>query len=123
MAKAASASNQDGSTKPGTTLRERIAGVDPLILAAGAAVAGAAAGAFVPRSDAETRLLRPVGAKFNMAAGSFGTSARRLLSAEIAAVPLVGQMAVDQIDRVLDPLTEPTVEDEPADAERPTPVD
>lgn len=82
-------------------LSERAAGVDLVLLAAGAATAGAVAGILLPRSHTETRLLAPVGKHVRNAARTLGTEARLALSAELAAVPVVGQMAADQIDRVI----------------------
>ena len=83
-------------------VHERAARVDPMIMAAGAAVVGAVAAAFVPQSTSETRLLAPAGKTLNNAARMLGSGARQALSAELAGVPVVGQIAAEQIDRVID---------------------
>lgn len=104
-----SSEQQPGRSHAGgavAALRERAAGIDPLILAAGAAAAGAAVGAFVPRSDAETQLLAPIGARVNAAAGALGNVARQALSAELATVPVVGPIVAEKIDSVLDPIVD-----------------
>lgn len=88
--------------RPDRSLRARVARIDPTVLAAGAVVAGAVAGVLVPRSATETRLLGPLGKQLNVAVGSLGTAARQVVSNELAGVPMVGQIAVDQLDRVLD---------------------
>ena len=87
--------------------RDRIAATDPLILMAGAAIAGVAAGSLLPRSDAETRLLGPIGSRVNRAAGTLAVATRRIVTEEVGAVPVIGQVAVEQIDRVLDAVVEP----------------
>ena len=91
------------------SLRHRLTALDPLILAAGAAVTGAVAGALLPRSEAEARLLAPVGKQVMAAAGTLAAAARQALSAELAGVPVVGQLAVDHIDRVIDAVVEPAM--------------
>lgn len=109
MAKARTA-NVDPQAEPhmpSPSLRERAAGIDPLIFAAGAAVAGAAIGAFVPRSDAETRLLAPVGRQVNAAAATLGSAARQVVSNEVAKVPVVGQAVADQFEQLVDEVVQP----------------
>ena len=90
--KEATAENQEAGGL-GTALRDRLSAVDPMILAAGAAVAGAAAGALIPRSDTETRVLAPIGAHVTGAVGAVGTSVRQAIAAELAAVPVVGHVS------------------------------
>lgn len=107
MAKSKSGTNDTAALGAVASLRQRAAGVDPVVLAAGAAVAGAVAGVFVPRFAGETRLLAPIGRHVSAAAGTLGTAARQALSAELAAVPVVGQIAADQVERVLDAVIEP----------------
>ncbi len=99
-------SDNTDSRSIGTSLRDRAAAVDPLILAAGAVIAGAAAGALLPRLDAETRLLGPIGARVNAAAGTLGSAARSAVSAEVAAVPIVGQLAADGLERLVEAVVE-----------------
>ena len=89
------------------TLRDRAAGVDPMIIAAGAAVVGAVAAAFVPQSPGETRLLAPAGKSLNDAGRVLGRGVRQALSTELAGVPVVGQIAADQIDRVIESVVHP----------------
>lgn len=108
------------STTPRTrvaSLRERAATVDPIVLAAGAAVAGAVAGALVPRSPTETQFLAPIGKNLHKAAGSLGTVVRQALSAELAGVPVVGPIAVQQIDHVIDSVVQSVVTEPEADRE------
>ena len=107
MADTKTTSNDAQRNDAGLSVRERISAVDPLILAVGAAAAGAAVGALLPRSDAEARLLAPVGKQLTATAGTLATVARQTLSAELAGVPVVGQLAVDQVDRVIDAVVEP----------------
>ena len=123
MAKSTRTVNDNEAQGAGRSLRERATGVDPVILAAGAAIAGAIVGALVPRSAAEVRLLAPLGKHVTAAAGSLGTVARQALSAELAGVPVVGQIAADQIERVIESVvpsagaeraTDDRAEDQPA---------
>lgn len=104
------AKTQANDVKPRSrlaTLRERAAGVDPMIMAAGAAVVGAVAAAVVPQSPSEMRLLAPTDKSLNNAARTLGSGARQALSAELAGVPVVGQIAAEQIDRVIDSVVQP----------------
>lgn len=99
------------------SLRDRAATVDPIVLAAGAAVAGAVAGALVPRSDTETQFLAPIGKHLHEATGSLGTAVRQTLSAELAGVPVVGPIAVQQIDHVIDSVVQSVAAEPEADCE------
>ena len=82
-------------------MRKRPVGVGPTIMAASAVVEAVAA-PFVMPSPSETRLLAPAGKLLNDAARTFGKGAQQALSAELTGVPVVGQIAAEQIDRVID---------------------
>lgn len=110
MQKAKTQKTQANDVEPRSPLaivRERAAAVNPMIIAAGAAVVGAVAAAFVPQSPSETNLLAPAGKSLNDAARALGSGARQALSAELAGVPVVGQIAAEQIDRVIDSVVQP----------------
>ena len=118
MAKSTQTSSNNDAPGDSPMPAKRSAGMDPVILAAGAAIAGAVAGALLPRSPAETRLLAPVGKHVKEAAKSLGTVARQALSAELAGVPVVGEIAAEQIDRVIESVVPSAVEAEPDTADR-----
>lgn len=96
--------HKNGGGQHGGRAQEKsaIASVDPLIFAAGAVIAGAAVGALVPRTAAEERLLAPIGPHVKTAVATFGAAARQAISEELGKVPVVGQVAADQLDHFID---------------------
>lgn len=113
MAKATTAADGTNASTAQGLSSQRASGLDPVVLAAGAALAGAVAGALVPRSETELRLLAPLGKHVKNAAGALGREARLALSAELAAVPVVGQIAADQIGRVIESVVPSATADVP----------
>lgn len=93
--------SKSGKSEKQNARKSRASNVDPLIVAGGAALVGAAVGALIPRSDAEKRALAPFGALASTAATRALHSARAAVSTEVAALPVVGPIAAAQIDHAV----------------------
>ncbi|MBN8815042.1 MAG: hypothetical protein J0J06_06310 [Sphingomonas sp.] len=91
-----------GETRAAAKRVGRAAEANPLAVVAGGIAIGLAAGALLPRTKRETKLLGPVGKRINGAAAGAALAAKDAAKAELGAFPLSKEAAREQVSKLLD---------------------